>query len=130
MSHGGARARVMDRLLRLEGVENFRDFGGYATVDGRRLKRGRLWRSAAHGRATDADLDAIAALDLAVIVDLRRAGERERQPSRRHPAFRGFELVCSHAEPAEDPWLGFVRRSDLTEASFRDYLLGYYRDAP
>lgn len=120
----------MDRQLRLEGVENFRDFGGYAITGGRRLKRGRLWRSAAHGRATDADLDAIAALDLAVIVDLRRSGERERQPSRRPAAFSGHEVLCRHPDPPEDPWLAFVRGSDLTEASFRDYLRGYYRHAP
>jgi len=120
----------MDRLLRLEGVENFRDFGGYAAAGGRRLKRGRLWRSAAPGRATDADLEAIAALDLALIVDLRRTGERTRMPSRRHPAFRGFELTSDHAEPPDDPWMTFVKGSDLSEASFRSYLLDYYRAAP
>jgi protein tyrosine/serine phosphatase len=71
----------MDRHIRLEAVENFRDSGDYPTQAGRRLKRGRLYRSASHGRATEADLAAIEALELAVIVDLRRPGERERDRS-------------------------------------------------
>ena len=83
----------MTRHIRLEAVENFRDFGDYPTTSGRRLKRGRLYRSASHGRATDADLTTIEALELAVIVDLRRPGERERDPSRRPAGFRGQVIV-------------------------------------
>ena len=48
-----------DRILPLEGVENFRDYGGYAVPGGRRVVRGRLWRSAHHGGATDADLERV-----------------------------------------------------------------------
>ena len=39
-----------------EGIENFRDFGGYDTACGRGLRSGLLYRSANHGRATPADL--------------------------------------------------------------------------
>ena len=73
----------MTRHIRLEAVENFRDYGDYPTASGRRLRKGRLYRSASHGRATDADLKVIEGLGLAVIVDLRRPGERERDPARR-----------------------------------------------
>ncbi|MBA3811979.1 MAG: tyrosine-protein phosphatase [Caulobacteraceae bacterium] len=122
----------MTRHLTLEGIENFRDFGDYRTVGGRRLKEGRLYRSASHGRATEADLGAIAALNLAVIVDLRRGGERLRDPSRRHAGFAG--VVIAHDESApeeeEDGWQAHIRRSDLSEASFRRYMVDYYRDAP
>ena len=64
------------RIFSLEGVDNFRDFGDYAPAAGRRVHPGRLYRSAHHGQATDADLAAIAALNIAVIVDLRRGEER------------------------------------------------------
>ena len=60
--------------------------GDYRTAAGRRIRPGRLYRSANHAMATDADLDKIAALGLAVIVDLRRPEERRRTPSRRPPA--------------------------------------------
>jgi len=121
----------MTRHLALEGVENFRDFGGYATGSGARLRAGRLYRSASHARATDADLDAIEALKLAVIVDLRRPGEREREPSRRPAGFAGTVIVNDLGETAgDDPWWNFVRSCDLSEDAFRGYLLNYYREAP
>ena len=46
----------MDRHLDFEGIENFRDFGGYATACGRGMKRGRLYRSIKRLRP-DVDLE-------------------------------------------------------------------------
>lgn len=120
----------MNRRLALEGVENFRDFGGYATRSGKRLKSGRLYRSASHGRATDADLEAIHALDIAVVVDLRRTQERARDPSRRHAAFAAQVIANDIGEEEEDSWIVHVTSSDLSETSFRDYMFGYYAEAP
>ncbi len=120
----------MTRHVALEGVENFRDFGDYGTVGGRRLKKGRLYRSASHGRATDVDLSAIAALNLAVIVDLRRGGERLRDPSRRHASFAGEVIDNDEDAEQEDGWQAHIRGSDLSEASFRRYMFEYYRNAP
>ena len=119
-----------DRHLALDGIENFRDFGGYPTASGRRVRRGRLWRSASHARATDADLERIASLDLALIVDLRRRNERLRDPSRRHPLHAAEVIDNDLGDEAEDSWLAHIRRSDLSEASFRTYLVEYYRKAP
>jgi protein tyrosine/serine phosphatase len=121
----------MTRHVRLEAVENFRDFGDYPTRSGRRLKRGRLYRSASHGRATEADLAAMDELGIAVIVDLRRPGEREKDPPRRSPGFAGVVITNEEGEAAgDDPWWNFVRQSDLSEEAFRGYLLNYYREAP
>ena len=121
----------MTRHVRLEGVENFRDYGDYPTASGRRLRKGRLYRSASHGRATDADLEAIEALQLAVIVDLRRPGERERDPARRPQGFAGQLIVNDEGESdAEDPWWTFVKSSDLSPQAFHGYLINYYREAP
>ena len=120
----------MNRHLALEGVENFRDFGGYATASGKRLKSGRLYRSASHGKATDADLEAIAALGIGVVVDLRRPEERTRDPSRRHPAFAAEVIHNDLGEEDDDSWVTHVSSADLSEASFRDYMIGYYAEAP
>lgn len=76
-----------DRVLVLEGVHNFRDYGGYAVAGGGRLKRGLLWRSGQHHGATDADLEKIAALDLASVFDLRTSKERSVHPCRRPAGF-------------------------------------------
>ena len=118
------------RLDSLEGVDNFRDFGGYATAGGRRIRPGRLFRSAHHGQATPADLAAIAALDIAVIVDLRRGEERQRTPSRRHDGFAARLIENEGNEAVSDPFVEFIKTSDASEQAFRDYMLGYYRNAP
>lgn len=76
-----------DRVLALEGVHNFRDFGGYPVSGGGRLKRGLLWRSGQHHSATDSDLLRIAALGLADVFDLRSSKERALHPCRRPEPF-------------------------------------------
>ena len=76
-----------DRVLRLEGVHNFRDYGGYPVSGGGRLKRGQLWRSGQHHGATDADLEQIDALDLVSVFDLRGSKERSTHPCRRPEGF-------------------------------------------
>lgn len=78
---------MSDRVLALEGVHNFRDYGGYAVAGGGRLKRGLLWRSGQHHGATDADLEKIAALNLTSVFDLRTSKERNAHPCRRPAGF-------------------------------------------
>lgn len=72
------------RVLTLNGVHNFRDYGGYAGADGARIKRSLLWRSAQQGDASGADLAAVHALGLAHVIDLRGPSERDSKPCRRH----------------------------------------------
>ena len=83
----GSAAMEQDRVLALEGVHNFRDFGGYGVAGGGRLKRGMLWRSGQHHGATDSDLAAIADLGLADVFDLRSSVERTSHPCRRPEPF-------------------------------------------
>lgn len=84
-----------ERVLPLEGVHNFRDFGGYAVSGGGRLKRGLLWRSGQHHGASDDDLSKIAALGLADVFDLRSSKERETHPCRRP---EDFAAAIYHSE--------------------------------
>ena len=79
----------MSALPVFEKIRNFRDCGGYVTQTGRSIATRRLFRSAHHTRATDSDLEGLAELDLAAIVDLRMVGERATSPSRRAPNFGG-----------------------------------------
>jgi protein tyrosine/serine phosphatase len=78
-----------DRILPLEGIRNFRDYGGYAGADGATIKRGMLWRSGHHCEATAADLEKVHALGLATVIDLRGDSERALYPCLRHPEFSG-----------------------------------------
>jgi protein tyrosine/serine phosphatase len=119
----------MTRRIPFEAIDNFRDFGDYA-AGARRLKRGLLYRSASQARATDADLEKLAGLGIAVIVDLRRANEREREPSRRWTGFAAQVIENDIGQENADEWHTFIESSDLTAASFHAYMMDYYRKAP
>jgi protein tyrosine/serine phosphatase len=86
---------ITDRVLQLEGVHNFRDYGGYPVSGGGRLKTAYLWRSGQHHGATKADLGRISELGLATVFDLRSSVERTTHPCRRPD---GFTAVIHHAE--------------------------------
>ncbi|GAB3079772.1 tyrosine-protein phosphatase [Micromonospora schwarzwaldensis] len=64
----------------LVGAPNARDLGGLPTTDGRRVRAGRLVRTAALGRLTDEDLPVLGKLGVACVVDLRAAQEQEVAP--------------------------------------------------
>jgi protein-tyrosine phosphatase len=70
------------RILNLEGGCNFRDLGGYRTRDGRELKWGCLLRAGVLSYFTPADHAHLNQLRVRVICDLRRAEERELEPTR------------------------------------------------
>jgi protein-tyrosine phosphatase len=119
----------MARILDFEGIPNFRDFGGYDTACGRGLQAGRLYRSGHHHDATEADVEKLAALGIAVIVDLRRTAEREREPSRRWPGFEA--MVIDNDVPDRDkPWEEVLQDADPTPVFFRRISREWYQRAP
>jgi protein-tyrosine phosphatase len=69
-----------ERLIPLDGCVNFRDLGGWRTSDGRRIRSGRLYRSDALQRLTDADVARLRdELNLRTLVDLRSSHEVARE---------------------------------------------------
>jgi protein-tyrosine phosphatase len=66
------------RLIPLIGAYNFRDLGGYPTLDGRVTQWGRLYRSDTLHELTDGDLDVLREIGLSSIIDLRTSAELER----------------------------------------------------
>lgn len=119
----------MTRHLDFDGIHNFRDFGGYPTACGRRLRPARLYRSANHHHASDADLQRLRELELTVIVDLRQPVEREREPSRRWRDFACRVVENDLAEEHRD-FEALVRESDLSAAWFFAHASDFYARAP
>lgn len=120
---------VNKRVLPLEGVHNFRDYGGYASAHGGRVKSGLLWRSAQHALASDADLAAIDRLGLTLVIDLRGGSERSANPCRRGPGFAA-QVFSQEAETAGlAPHMEAASKA-LDAASAKAALLGYYRLMP
>ncbi|HEX2594146.1 MAG TPA: tyrosine-protein phosphatase [Rhizomicrobium sp.] len=114
-----------------ETVRNFRDCGGYATRDGRMMRKGRLYRSAQFSDANDDDMEGLKALGITAIVDLRRPMEREKYPSRRwqnfdahvveHPGIDGMALP---------PHLAAFADAGSSGAAAHDAMLQIYRSFP
>jgi protein-tyrosine phosphatase len=72
----------LPHVIHLEGGSNLRDLGGYRTADGRRVRTGHVYRSAALHALTEADLATLQGLGVRVICDFRGDGERARYPTK------------------------------------------------
>ncbi len=86
---------------------------------------GRMYRSAAHHAATDADLQALAALGLGLVVDLRTPNERTEEPSRRWPGFAA-EVIQNDLAEADEGWGPLLREHPPTAEVFRRRKLDWY----
>lgn len=117
------------RVLPLEGVHNFRDYGGYAVQGGGQLKQGILWRSAQHEGATDADLAAIDDLGLGTVVDLRGDDERALHPCRRSPHFSAQILFAGGTTAGLAPHLEAATGA-MDAASAKNRMIEVYHDMP
>jgi protein-tyrosine phosphatase len=73
--YGSRVSHAFDATLGLERATNARDLGGHRTVDGRRVRRGLVYRADALSRLSDADLVRLGALGLACVVDFRHQVE-------------------------------------------------------
>ncbi|PNU05754.1 tyrosine-protein phosphatase [Novosphingobium guangzhouense] len=118
-----------DRVLHLSGVHNFRDAGGYSIPDGGRMRKGAVWRSGQHHGATDADLEAIAAIGLTSVFDLRTSKERAMHPCRRPSDFAARIAFAADPQVRHAPHLAAAQTArHRTAQSTRESLrLNYSR---
>lgn len=72
---------MRERRVPFEGVQNFRDLGGFRTRHGGRTRWGRVFRADALHKLTAADLHALERLELRAVYDLRGEAEREEHPN-------------------------------------------------
>jgi protein-tyrosine phosphatase len=110
--------------LGLEKAPNARDLGGYVGADGRRVRRGLLFRADSLHRLSESDLAALAQLELACLIDMRSPREVESVGPDRLPDPPPARVV---ALPLHDPEekifvsIGvLVGRSPATRLPFTD----------
>ena len=116
------------RELRFAGASNFRDLGGYAAADGRRVKWNRLYRSASLAGLTPSDQTSLAELELALVCDLRRDEERRDAPSRIDP-IDGLDVAPLNIGPTRklSELYSHLRRETTTKAEIRAAMCELYR---
>jgi protein-tyrosine phosphatase len=79
----------------LQGASNFRDVGGYRNADGRRVRRGQVFRSDHLAGLTDEDLLRVQALGIGHSLDFRGAAEYTATPY----TLPGVQRVALTIEP-------------------------------
>ncbi len=79
---GKTDIRVAERLLPLATGSNFRDLGGYAAANGKRVRWGKIFRSGATHKVDAADVGRIQSLGLVSMIDLRSSEERLMGPTK------------------------------------------------
>ncbi len=121
----------LNRHIPLAGPRNFRDFGGYATNDGRQVRRGFLFRSDCLSSLTDEDHAIIQALGIRSVCDLRLNTERERSPSRWYQSkqtdFYHFSLISDQASKRAGQIIQGIRSSNNKNIA-RDIMIKTYQN--
>jgi len=89
----------------LVGVRNFRDVGGLPTVDGRRVRRGVLYRSGHLAHATPEDAAFLAGLGLHTVFDFRNAADQALEgPDVDLPGVRNVNIPLSDPADGAEFW--------------------------
>jgi protein-tyrosine phosphatase len=120
--------QIPSRYLHLEGGCNFRDAGGHATADGRTVRWGQVYRAGVLRYFTPADTERLSSLGVRAICDLRRADEREREPTR-WPTPNVATLTWEDGDNAPAV-TGRLSPRQLDAQGMRTAMLNMYRDLP
>jgi len=119
-----------DRVKPFKTILNFRDFGHYETVDGAKVVRDKLFRSAHLNSLDDSELNLIGEMEIGLVVDLRHKPERVRQPSR-YPV-EDEARVIAYIDPPEyeaaktAPHEAFMERELNTPEDAHNYMMKSY----
>ncbi|NDJ61417.1 MAG: tyrosine-protein phosphatase [Chloroflexi bacterium] len=127
---------VAERVIPLQGVQNFRDLGGYPTADGRMVRWGRIYRSGALSHMTAVDAAFVNGLGVQLVCDLRSAEERLNDPDsdliyRRTNGYQPIPIVSDQDASRRARALLFDRShlTTLMIEAYTDLMLYQHADA-
>ena len=125
---------MTNRIKQFDKIYNFRDFGAYPTREAGRLREGKLFRSAHLNQSSKNDLEQLAALEIGLVVDLRHAPERARQPNL-WPESQSPRVMC-YPDPKDSPsektapHEAFMQQDLHKAEDARNYMIGSYKARP
>ncbi len=116
------------RDIVLQGTYNFRDIGGYKTADGKRIKWGRIYRSALLSNLTKEDLQILEALKVKMVIDFRGPLEIAAYPDKMPINAEYIELPAGSKNDAPDDWAGMAESMKLSSSVASDSgSINYYK---
>ncbi|MEJ7934435.1 tyrosine-protein phosphatase [Sphingobium sp. AN558] len=115
-----------DRRVPIATAFNLRDFGGYATTDGRTVRRGMLYRCGTMSLLTDEDANQLRALGIRAICDFRRPSERREEPTRWHGD--DVDYHCRDFNTSTGVLGEMLRGKAVTQEEMRQAMIALYRE--
>jgi protein-tyrosine phosphatase len=126
---------MTSRLVPLDGAQNVRDIGGYRSVFGADVARGRVFRGDALSRLTQTGVNKLADLGLRTVIDFRTSGEillggTDRLPpgvtAVSLPVTGGelgafSDLIAGGDHELQEEALGHGRAADFMVQTYRDF---------
>jgi len=118
---------LAERRVRLEGSVNFRDLGGYETLDGRRIKWGKVFRSDNLARLSDMDQTKLKNMGIKLVCDFRTPAEIKKSPDK----FPGnstamyLHLPIIHGEIDNTSLFERIKKGDIEWISTDFMIKGY-----
>jgi len=110
------------REVVLEGAVNFRDLGGYATTDYRRISMGRIYRAGDLSKLTDADMEELKRRKINTVIDFRGETETAAAPDRLLPGADYLQLPAGSGNLAD--WDTFTQGY----TSGTEIMIAFYSD--
>jgi protein-tyrosine phosphatase len=100
LEQGGQKTiTVAERILPFDGINNFRDLGGYRNKKGSILKWGQLFRSGHLGTPKPFDHDLLQNLGIKTIIDLRSPQECWKMPDTSFPGVTNLHIPLFRSDP-------------------------------
>lgn len=111
-----------------EGLTNFRDIGGFTTLDGSTMKTRVIFRSGELSQLSARDIKTLRGLKLRLVCDLRTPRERKSKPPR-VPSSEGLRIanipIRQNLDSGRRKLVGFLF-GDNRELDFERYIKDYY----
>ncbi|MDR1154317.1 MAG: tyrosine-protein phosphatase [Bacteroidales bacterium] len=117
-----AQRQAPKREVALEGAVNFRDLGGYATTNYRRIAIQRVYRAGDISKLTDSDMEELKRRKIYTVIDFRGEDEAAAAPDRLLPG-AGYLLLPAGSGNATD-LAAFIRG----HTSGTDAMVAFYSD--
>ncbi len=117
---------VSNRVIEMDNIKNFRDIGGYFTIDNHQVRWGKMYRSADLSSATMQDQDKIRRLHIKTVIDFRSEKTAHRYPILLHPSIRKVSLPLAPMDAAKLDEL--VNKGDFDRSDAIRYVQDAYVD--